>query len=201
MSKNFLTAAILTLIISNPANANAAADTYTIDRGHTTIGFSVRHMVISNVKGQFNKFVGEFQFDPKAVDLKSASIKIDVGSIDTNERKRDKHLRGPDFLDVDKHRTITFKLVSCDNKGGGKLNVTGDITIRGVTKTINLTGEFLGAIKDPWGNYRAGFSASGEISRKDFGIVYNRLLETGGMVVDDKVKLIIEVEGVKAKKK
>lgn len=198
MKKTVLAGAILTFFILAAAN-EAAADTYMIDKAHTSIGFSVRHMVISNVKGHFNEFEGEFLFDQKTAEIKNAEIKINVASIDTNEKKRDDHLRTADFFDAKKNPYIIFKLKSCDSKDGGKLNGTGEITIRGVTRTIDLTGEFLGAVKDPWGNDRVGFSARGELDREDFGIVYNKLLEAGGLIVGKQVKLIIEVEGVKKK--
>jgi len=175
------------------------ANTYTIDKGHTTIGFSVRHMVISNVRGQFNNFEGTFVFDPNNIDLTSASVKIDAASIDTNEAKRDEHLRTPEFLDVKKFPDITFELKSFMKHGNNEVMGKGDITIRGITKTIALKGEFIGAVKDPWGNERVGFSATGEIDRKEFGLTWNKVLETGGVVVGDKVTLIIEVEGIKKK--
>jgi len=176
----------------------ALANNYTIDKGHTTIGFAVRHMVVSNVRGQFNDFEGSFVFNPKDIDLTTASVKISAASIDTNEAKRDEHLRSPDFLNIQKYPDITFELKSF-MKHGDAVMAKGDITIRGVTKTIDLKGEFLGAVKDPWGNERVGFSATGEIDRREFGLTWNKVLESGGLVVDNKIKLHIDVEGVRKK--
>ena len=195
ISKLLLTLSTIFAVMPGVVQAN----TYTIDKGHTTIGFSVRHMVISNVRGQFNNFEGTFVFDPNNINLTSASVKIDAASIDTNEAKRDEHLRTPEFLDVKKFPDITFELKSFMKHGNNEVMGKGDITIRGITKTIALKGEFIGAAKDPWGNERVGFSATGEIDRKEFGLTWNKVLETGGVVVGDKVTLIIEVEGIKKK--
>lgn len=198
MKKFNLTGGVLALFILASAN-HAAAETYIIDKAHTTIGFSVRHMVISNVKGQFNEFSGQFKFDPVKVELSSAELKIDTASIDTNDKKRDDHLRTPDFFDAKKYPSITFKLKSFERNDNGMLNVLGEITMRGVTKPVELVGKFLGAVKDPWGNERVGFTARGDVNRRMFGISYNKLLEAGGMVVGERVNLIIEVEGIKKK--
>ncbi len=174
-----------------------AAD-YDVDKAHTSIGFSVKHMVISSVKGHFGDFSGGFSFDEKTKSITKVFAAIKATSINTDDAKRDEHLRSPDFLDVANFPEITFNLKKAQASKGG-IRVTGDITIHGVTKEITLDGEFNGTAKDPWGNNRVGFTASGVIHRGDFGLKWNKLLETGGMVVGEDVKLSVEVEGIEKK--
>ncbi|MBI5178571.1 MAG: polyisoprenoid-binding protein [Nitrospinae bacterium] len=171
---------------------------YAVDKAHSNVGFSVKHMVISNVKGNFGDFAGTFSFDEKSKALTAANAVIKVASVNTNEPKRDDHLRSPDFFDAQKFPEMSFVMKKAAATGD-KLRVTGDLTIRGVTKEVTLEGEFLGAVKDPWGNQRAGFTASGTINRNDFGVSFNKVLETGGLVVGNEVKLSLEIEGVQQK--
>ncbi|MBF0273602.1 MAG: polyisoprenoid-binding protein [Nitrospinae bacterium] len=174
------------------------AGTYEVDKGHSRVGFSIKHMVITNVVGNFTDFSGTFEFDETAQTLKSIDAKIKSASINTDIEKRDNHLRSPDFFDVEKFPDIVFTMKS--SKGSGEdITVTGDLTIHGVTKSVTLKGEFGGTVKDPWGKTRAGFSASGAINRSDFGLTWNKALETGGLVVGDKVKLVLEIEGILTK--
>ncbi len=187
-------ALLMVLIIGGAGQAAAA--TYVLDKAHCNIGFSVKHMVISNVKGKFDDFEGSFDFDETKKSVTSAQTAIKAASINTGEQKRDEHLRSPEFFDVEKFPEITFTLKSSHSLGRGKMQVTGDLTIHGVTKTVTLTGEFLGTANDPWGNKRAGFTAEGEIVRGDYGIVWNKLLDGGGVVVGEKVKLQLEIEGI-----
>jgi polyisoprenoid-binding protein YceI len=174
------------------------AATYNVDPAHTEIGFSAKHMVISNVKGVFKEFSGTVELDDKNI-LKTINAKISATSIDTRHEKRDTHLQSADFLDTAKFPEITFKSTSITSKGNNTYEVKGELTIRGVKKIVTLNGEMLGITKDPWGNMRAGFTAKGEINRKDFGLTWNQVLETGGLVVSDEVKLILEVEAIMQK--
>ena len=168
------------------------AGTYNVDSEHTDIGFKVRHMMISNVKGNFNNFSGVFQYDEKSNALKDLEGKIKTSSINTSHKKRDDHLKSADFFDVKKYPYITFKSTKIEND-----KIYGDITIKGQTKNINLSLENGGTIKDPWGKQRAGFALSGKIKRSDFGLTYNSFLETGGVAIGDIVKFDIEIEGIK----
>ena len=172
--------------------APASAAEYVLDTAHTNVGFEVRHM-LTKVHGRFNKFEGSFTYDPK--DLKSAAGKIvvDTASIDTNVEKRDKHLRSADFFEVEKYPTMTFVIKSAQMKGT-QIELTGDLTIRGITKPVVLTAEYNGEATDPWGNKSIGFSATGKINRKDYGLLWNKTTETGGFLVGDDVTLVIDVE-------
>ena len=170
------------------------AGTYKVDTSHSSVGFKVKHLMISNVSGKFNKFNGSFEVDDKTKKVTSLNGKIDVNSIDTDNEKRDKHLRAPDIFDAKKFPSITFSLEKIsDDYAFGKL------TMKGVTKDVKLDFENNGSIKDPWGNTRVGLSLSGKLNRKDYGITWNKALETGGVVVGNKIKLSIELEGILAK--
>lgn len=171
------------------------AGTYTIDPNHSNISFSIKHLVFSNVRGHFLDYSGEITFDEAKKEVTNARAQIKTASIDTGVLKRDNHLRSADFFDVEKFPTITFNLKNTTLKDDKTIFI-GDLTIHGVTKEVQLTGEFLGAAKDPWGNERIGFSAEGVINRTDFGIVWNKTLEKGGLLVGNYVKLLIEVECV-----
>ena len=186
---------LLALLCLSALPLAALADTWTIDPAHTTVEFSVRHMMISNVKGRFNKVSGTVQaegVDPKSVAIDAV---IDAASIDTRVDKRDQHLKSPEFLDVAKYPTITFKSKGAEAAGEGKWKIKGDLTLHGVTREVVLDVDGpTPAIKDPMGNQRAGASASTKISRKDFGLTWNKLLETGGAVVGDEVTISIDIE-------
>ncbi len=185
----------LVAIIFMLAPQTGFSEVYEIDPDHTHIGFSIKHMVISNVKGKFNTFSGTVEVDAKDK-IKKGMVVIDAASIDTNHLKRDKHLRSPDFLDVEKFPKITFKYKATKSQSGNRYVIIGDLTLHGATKEVELEMELLGKVKDPWGNHRAGVTGTTEIDRKDFGIVWNKLLETGGFVVGEKVKIGLEVEGI-----
>jgi len=195
MKQRIIGAMIAVMAIAAPAKAA----TYDVDPSHTSIGFSVKHMVISNVKGTFEKYTGTFELDAKDA-LTAASAEIDVASINTRDAKRDEHLRSADFFDVAKFPKITFKIKSMKIHQIHYM-VEGELTIRGVTKTVSLMGEMLGKVKDPWGNTRAGFTATGKINRKDYGITWNKTLDSGGVVVGDDVTIQLEVEGIERKAK
>jgi polyisoprenoid-binding protein YceI len=173
----------------------ATASTWRIDPEHTTMQFTVRHMMISNVKGLFHKFNGQFEIDDKDITKTKASATIDVASIDTGIEKRDEDLRSPNFFDVAKYPSMTFVSKKIVRTGANSFKMTGDLTMHGVTREVVLDMEGLETVvKDPWGNMRRGATLTSMINRKDFGLTYNKLLETGGVVVGDEVKINIEVE-------
>jgi polyisoprenoid-binding protein YceI len=170
--------------------------TWTVDPTHTHVGFSVRHMMVTTVRGQFKTYRGTLALDTADFAKSSFEGEIDVASIDTGVTDRDNHLRTNDFFDVPNHPTITFKSTGIESKGEGEYVVSGDITIRGVTKPITLDVEFHGTSKNPYGKTVAGISARGTINRKDFGVNFNAVLETGGVAVAEKVKIELDVEAV-----
>jgi polyisoprenoid-binding protein YceI len=177
------------------ATANAA-DSYSIDPAHSTVGFAVRHMVINTVHGKFDEFSGSVMVDGKNVT--EAKGTIQAKTVDTGVAMRDKDLRSANFFDVEKYPTITFVTKKAEQKNGQAV-LTGDFTMHGVTKQISLPMELSGPIKDPWGNTRIGLSAKTKLSRKDYGLTYSKTLETGGLVVGDEIEIEINAEAVKAK--
>jgi polyisoprenoid-binding protein YceI len=190
------TAIAIVMMVALPVLAHA--DTWQIDPAHTNVEFTVRHMMISNVKGQFQKTSGTITAN--GADPASAKIDatIDATSIDTRVDRRDAHLKSPDFLDVAKFPTITFKSTKVEAAGPGKWKVTGDLTLHGVTKPVVLDVEGTGApIHDPMGNTRAGASATTKIRRSDFGLIWNKALEAGGVMVGDEVAISIDLEAIK----
>ena len=179
---------------------NSYASTYQIDPAHTQVIFKVKHMGISTVSGRFDNFEGLYNFDDANFENSSVEAKINASSVNTNKEKRDKHLRSDEFLDAEKFPEITFKSKSI-KKGSSESNflITGDLTIHGVTKEVILDTNYEGSVaKDPWGNARSAFTAETEINRKDYGLTWNKVLETGQFLVGDEVKIILEVEGIKA---
>ena len=171
---------------------------WNIDPTHSSVTFTVRHMVISKVRGAFTKWQGHVDFDAANPGNSRVSVRIEAASINTHEDKRDGHLRSPDFFDVEKHPAINFESTRVEHKGGDQYRVIGDLTIHGVTRSVELDAEHLGAGKDPWGNERVGFQASTSINRKDFGLTWNQALETGGILVGEKIEIALDVEAVKA---
>jgi polyisoprenoid-binding protein YceI len=184
--------AALTALAALPSRA----DTFAVDPGHSEVSFQIRHLV-SQVRGRFNDFSGTVQLDAKNLAASSVDFHIKVTSIDTNVADRDKHLRSADFFDVAKFPEITFTSESIAAAGKDKYNVTGSLTMHGVTKKVTLPVTLGGQVKDPWGNTRAGFEGKGEISRKEWGLEWNAALETGGVLVSDKVKITLDVSAVK----
>ncbi len=174
----------------------AFAEHYQLDTAHTQILFKVKHLGISTVTGQFNEFSGFFNVDPNDLGTLQASATINSASVDTANGDRDNHLRSPDFFDAEKYPEIKFVSKKAETFDGGKLKVHGDLTIHGITKTVVLEGEFGGALMGPMGNPRAAFTAAGKINRKDFGLTWNKLLEAGGLVVGEEVRIELEVEGI-----
>ena len=177
---------------------NVFASTHTVDASHSNVTFQIRHLV-SKVTGNFKEFEGEFNFDEKAIDKTTATFSVKTASIDTNSAKRDEHLRSPDFFDVQKFDKMTFKSTVIKKGGAKKFKMTGDLTLHGVTKAVTFDVEYNGASVDPWGNQRRGFTATSQINRKDFGIVWNKNLDAGGVMLGDDVKISIEIEGVEKK--
>ena len=188
--------AIAALVLALPAAVTAG--TWKLDSAHTGVQFKVRHLMVSYVRGDFEKISGIIVYDEQDVSKSSADITIDAASINTRVAKRDKHLRSPDFLDVAKHPSITFQSKKVEKAGDGKLKMTGDLTIRGATREVVLTIEGpTPAIRDLQGKTRVGGVASTRINRKDFGLTWNKALETGGVVVGDEVEIIIDIEILK----
>jgi polyisoprenoid-binding protein YceI len=186
---------IVTVLVSLTVPILASAATWTIDPDHSSVGFKVRHLMVSNVKGVFEKFTGTVELDDKDITKSRVEVTIDTNSINTSVQKRDEHLRSADFFDVSKYPAMTFVSKKVAKAGKDKLKVTGDLTLHGVTKEVVLAVEGPSKeSKDPWGNVRRGASASTKINRKDFGLTWNKALETGGVVVGDEVIINLEVE-------
>ena len=177
-------------------DTNMAAHTWDIDVTHSAVQFHVRHMVISKVHGRFARWSGAIQLDTADLTRSSVEVRIDAASVDTQVADRDAHLKSPDFLDAAKYPEITYRSRRIEKAGGG-YRVIGDLSIHGVTREVVLDAEFAGTGKDPWGNERAGFAAKTSIDRKDFGLKWNAALETGGVLVGEKVEISIELEAVK----
>jgi polyisoprenoid-binding protein YceI len=192
---------LVALIAAFAVPGLAFADAWSIDTAHTQAGFSVRHLVISTVKGEFGKTSGTVNLDDKDVTKSTVEATIDVASISTRIPDRDTHLKSPDFFDAAKFPTISFKSTKVEKAGEGKLKVTGDLTMKGVTKSVAL--EVSGPtaeIKDPWGNTRRGLQARGKLNRQDFGLTWSKVVEAGP-VVGDEISIEIDAELVKAKPK
>ena len=173
--------------------------TWNIDPVHSTAEFKVKHMMIANVKGTFSKVSGALTFDESDLTKSKVEASIEAASIDTRDDQRDAHLRSADFLDVENYPQLSFASTSVKKAGNGKLSVEGDLTIRGVTRTVDFAVEGpTPPAKDPWGNVRVAISATTKINRKDFGLTWNAALETGGILVGDHVTITLEAEFVKA---
>ncbi len=166
-----------------------------IDTSHSSISFRVRHLMFAKVRGSFGKWQGSIEGTSGQLASGSTTVTIDATSIDTGVPDRDAHLRGADFLDADNHPTLTFASTSVKGSGDS-LEITGNLTIRGTTRPVVLHAEHTGEGKDPWGNRRLGFSAKTKISRKEFGLVWNQVLEAGGVAVGDEIEVEIDLEAV-----
>lgn len=190
--KKVLSSVALLAFLALTGSAFAA---WELDPNHTGIHFKVKHLMVSSVRGDFEKFTGKIEYDPKNVLKSTADITIDAASINTRIAKRDEHLKSPDFLDVAKYPTITFKSTGVKKGKGGKLEMAGDLTIHGVTKPVVLKIDGPSKIaKDPMGNSHVGGSATTTINRRDFGLTWNKALETGGVLVGDEVEITIDLE-------
>ena len=177
------------------ANAAAAGTTWQIDPRHSSAQFAVRHLAISTVRGEFHKVNGTIVVDDKDISKSTVDVTIDTTTVDTREPDRDKHLKSPDFFDVEKFPTVTFTSTSVTRAADGKLQMTGDLTMHGVTKSVTLDVKGPSpATKNPMGMMMVGFSASGKVNRKDFGLTWNKTLDGGGVLVSDEVTLAISAE-------
>jgi polyisoprenoid-binding protein YceI len=169
------------------------------DHAHSSVDFTVRHLLVSKVRGRFTKWTGHLELDEQDLTRSRVDIEIDVASVDTHEPQRDAHLRSGDFFEADKHPRIVFKSKRVEEKGKDHLAITGDLTIRGATREVVLDVERGGVIaKDPWGKRRAGFTATAKINRKDFGVSYNQVLDQGGLALGEDVAITIEIEATAA---
>jgi len=166
---------------------------WSIDKAHSNLEFSVRHMMISNVRGRFRTFDGDVMFDFDNIGNSAVKLEIQAGSIFTNEEDRDKHLKSPDFLHVDKYPVIRFESTEV-RKVGNQVDLEGKLTIRDVTRDVSISGELQGPITDPSGKKRIGFDGGATLARKDFGLTWNMVLEGGGLLVGDSVKIDIHME-------
>lgn len=175
-----------------------ATTTWQIDPAHSEIGFEVKHLMISKVRGRFAAVTGTLVLDESDVTKSTVTAEIDVESIDTREAQRDGHLKSADFFEVEKFPKITFRSTRVEKAGSDEVKLVGDLTIRDVTREVVLEVEDEGREKDPWGGDRAGFSAKGKIDRRDFGLTWNQALETGGVLVSNEIKLVLDIEAVKA---
>lgn len=173
-----------------------AGDKYEIDKPHTRVGFAVKHMVISTVRGEFSDYDGKIFFDENDMTKSSVEGSIKVASITTNNEKRDNHLRSGDFFDAEKYPEIKFKSKKVTKKGSDYVMI-GDFTMRNVTKEVEIPFKFIGTVKDPWGGKRVGIEAEFKINRKDFGVAWSKALDNGGLVVSDEVTIEIAFEGIK----
>lgn len=175
-----------------------AQQTWNVDTSHSSVGFTVRHMVITKVRGQFKTWSATLSVDEANLADSKVQVEIDVGSIDTREEKRDAHLRSPDFFDAEKFPKMIFTSKKVVGQGD-RFQVVGDLTLHGVTREVTLDVTREGTGKDPWGNERVGFSATGALNRSDFGLQWNQALETGGVLVSEKVELSIDLSTIKPK--
>jgi polyisoprenoid-binding protein YceI len=170
---------------------------WNVDATHSSIDFTIRHMMIAKVKGSFNSFEAQIEADPEDLTTANVQFSIDLSSIDTRNADRDNHLRTGDFFDIEQYPKMTFQSTSITKKGDGEYNVTGNVSLHGVTRPETFTVSFEGAGKDPWGNDKVGFSGNGSLKRSDYGLTYNAALETGGVLIGDEVKVFIEIEAAK----
>ncbi len=190
--KMFMKSAVAALVLAAPSFAFATE--YNIDSGHSSASFAVKHMMVSNVRGSFSKVTGTATIDEKDITRSTIEANIDATTFNTNDTARDEHMRGPEFFDTAKYPSITFKSTKVA-KAGKNLKVTGDLTMHGVTKPVVLDVEgFTTESKDPWGNIKRGGTATTKLNRKDFGLTWNKVLETGGVAVGEEVSITIDLQ-------
>ncbi|WP_199553256.1 YceI family protein [Streptomyces sp. N35] len=180
----------------NPELAGLTGD-YTIDPAHTSLGFTARHAMVTNVKGSFLDFEGTLHLDGNDPSQSTASIDVKMESIETGQGDRDGHLKSADFFDVEKYPAMTFRSTSAEALGGEDYRITGDLTIKDVTKPITIDLEFNGAAKDPFDNERVGFEGKADLLRSEWGLTWNAALETGGVLVSDKIKLTFDISAIR----
>lgn len=188
---------MITLVVALVFSTSAVfAATYQVDNVHSQVHFKVAHLMISSVRGEFNDYTATIDADPATKEITSVKATIKTASLDTKNKKRDDHLRSADFFNAADHPEMTFESTRVVGKGDN-IVVYGKLTIRGTTKEIELKGKFMGEVKDPWGNSKAGFEAKGMINRQDYGLSWNKMLETGGLVVGDEIEIGLEIEALK----
>ncbi|MDI3297963.1 MAG: YceI family protein [Bacillota bacterium] len=178
-------------------SATTRTGVWKVDPAHTTVEFSVRHMMIATVRGQFNQVAGELRGDPEELASCEIEAVVQAASVDTREPDRDNHLRSADFFDAEHHPEIRFRSRRITPRDDGSYEVEGELTMRGVTRPVTLELSFEGRIRDPYGNQRAGFTLEGKINRREWGLNWNSLLEAGGVLVGDEVRIIVHVEAVR----
>ena len=176
--------------------AGAQAATYAIDASHSSVSFKVRHMMVSKVVGNFDTFSGTLEYEEGKPQDWSVEAVIDMATVYTNDDKRDEHLRSPDFFDVETHAEMTFRSTGVRADGDDYV-LMGELTLMGVTRSVELELEPNGEITDPWGNHRAGFTAEGKLDRRDFGMSWNKTMDKGGIVVGNGISIFLEIEAVK----
>ncbi|MGW4726014.1 YceI family protein [Streptomyces sp. S1] len=194
--KNTESATAVATLPVDPALAALTGD-YTIDPAHSSIGFTVRHAMVTNVRGTFAEHEGALKLDGTDPDASTASIDVKIASVDTGIADRDGHLRGGDFFDAERFPLMSFRSTRAERLGGDAYRITGDLTIKDVTRPLSIDLEFNGAATDVYGNERVGFEGSAEILRSEWGLTWNAALETGGVMVSDKVKLTFDISAIK----
>ncbi len=182
---------LLALMLFVPA---IQAEKWTVDGTHSSVNFSVSHLVISKTRGEFKDFSGDISFSEKEIETSSVEFNINVTSIDTEDEGRDDHLRNADFFDVEKYPTMTFKSNKVIKGKESDFKLIGDLTIKDVTKEVTFDCTYAGTVNDPWGNTKSGFSAETKINRQDFNVKFSKVLETGGLVVGDEISIVLEIE-------
>ncbi|HET7910242.1 MAG TPA: YceI family protein [Nitrospira sp.] len=198
-ARGFLSAlAVVGLLTVSPIPIHAEPARWNVDPEHSTVEFRVAHMLVSKTTGHFTDYQGFIDMDADAGSVNAIEATIKTASVTTNHTKRDTHLRNADFFDVEKYPTMTYRMKHYRKMADG-YEAVGELTLRGVTKDITLTGNFNGVAKDPGGNLRAGFNAEGSLNRKDFGMVWSKTLDGGGLVVGDEVFIKLDIECIKAK--
>lgn len=196
MFKTFARTALFAVVAAVALPAQASS--WTLDQDHSTVGFSVEHMMVTDQKGAFDTFTGTVEVDDKDVTKSVVNVEIDAASINTKSKKRDEHLRSPEFFDVAKYPKLTFKSTKVEKAKDGGLLVTGNLTMHGVTKPVTLTvAPISKELKDPWGNIHAGTTATAKINREDFGLKWNSAIEGGGVLVGKEVTIELQVELLK----
>lgn len=196
MKKRLFTLLLASAFLSLAANAAH----FEIDPTHSNVGFTIRH-IVSKVSGDFSDYEGTFQFDEKKPNASSVNFTVKSASISTKNQKRDDHLKSPEFFNIEKFPTITFKSTKVNKTAGkNKFKVVGEMTLLGVTKPTTWDVEYLGSAMDPWGNMRAGFTAATKVNRKDFGMTWNKALDKGGVMLGEEVALNLNIEAIEQKK-
>ncbi|CAM5678333.1 YceI family protein [Streptomyces sp. NPDC005930] len=179
------------------ADLSTLTGDYTVDPAHTTIGFTARHAMVTNVKGKFLDFTGTLHLDGADPSRSTASLDITMDSIDTGSPDRDGHLKSADFFNTGEYPTMTFRSTKAESLGGDDYRITGDLSILGTTRPLTIDLEYYGAAKDPFGNERVGFEGKAEIKRSEWGLTWNAALETGGVLVSDKIKLNFDISAIR----